>query len=135
MTVEYVRQLVAKYSSIREVWLYGSRANGEERSTSDWDYLAFADGDTLLALSKDTDCNWSNIDLMVVTDDVLFEKPWIDADGKKTGTLADDFSIGGLAWKPLSATSAKYRSAKRDATDKSGFRSIVRALKAQRVYP
>ena len=101
------------------MWLYGSRANGEERSTSDWDYLALADGDTLLALSKDTDFNWSNIDLMVVTDDVLFEKPWIDADGKKTGALADDFSFGGLAWKWLSATSARYRSAKRDATDKS----------------
>jgi hypothetical protein len=135
VTVDYIRQLVAKYPSIREVWLYGSRANGEEHSTSDWDYLAFADDDSLSDLSRDSDLHWPSMDLMIVTDGVHFAKPWVDASGQKTGTLADDLASGGLAWKPLSATTAIYRSVKRDRTERGGFRSIIRTLRAQRVYP
>lgn len=135
MTTGYVRQLVAKYPSIREVWLYGSRANGEEKTTSDWDYLAFADDDTLSDLSRDTDLDWSNVDLMVVTDGVQFAKPWVDANGQKTGTLADDLSAGGLAWKRLSPTTAEYRSLKPDPADKTGFRPVIRTLRGKRVHP
>jgi Polymerase beta, Nucleotidyltransferase len=52
MTTEYVSALVSAYSAIREVWLYGSRANETARPDSDWDYLAFADEATLVSLSQ-----------------------------------------------------------------------------------
>jgi predicted nucleotidyltransferase len=49
MTGRYIRDLVAAYPAVKEVWLYGSRANGYADPDSDWDYLAFADDDTLSA--------------------------------------------------------------------------------------
>ena len=135
MTMNYVRRLVAKYPAIREVWLFGSRANEAARPDSDWDYLAFADDDTLSDLSRDTDLDRSDIDLMVVTDGVHFAKPWVDASGQKTGTLADDISSGGLAWKLLSPTTAEYRCLKSDPADMTGFRSVIRTLRGKRVHP
>src|ERR1700731_1724285 len=135
MTMDFVRKLVAKYPAIGEVWLYGSRANEAARPDSDWDYLAFADEDTLADLSRDTDLDRSNIDLMVVTDGVHFAKPWVDASGQKTGTLEDDLSAGGLAWLQLSPSISEYQSLKSDPADKTGFRSIIRTLRGRRVYP
>jgi len=78
MTERYIRALTAAYPAIREVWLYGSRANDRAGPDSDWDYLAFADDDTLSDLSRDTRLHVQGIDLMIVTDGVQFAKPWID---------------------------------------------------------
>ena len=68
MTTEYVAQIVSAYPAIREVWLYGSRANGTEKVDSDWDYLAFADDDTLSDLSRDARFHRDEIDLVA--------RPW-----------------------------------------------------------
>jgi predicted nucleotidyltransferase len=38
---QYVGELMAAYSEIESVWLFGSRANGTNRPESDWDLLAF----------------------------------------------------------------------------------------------
>jgi hypothetical protein len=119
---EYVAQLVAKYPSIREVWLYGSRANGTERDDSDWDYLAFADARTLGELVLDRNFHRTGVDLMVVIDDGnCFFKPWIDPGGRqKHGTLLDGVEAGGLCWKPAEgdAAEATYTATKprRDST-------------------
>jgi Polymerase beta, Nucleotidyltransferase len=133
VTMAYVHQLVSKYSTITEVWLYGSRANGTARHDSDWDYLAFADDDTLLALSNDAGFNRPEVDLMIVTDGVQFEKPWVDPGGKKTGSLAHDSS--GLAWRRVSFSETVYRSAKPDPTDPRGFRASITSMRAMRVHP
>jgi hypothetical protein len=133
--MDYVLQLVAKYPSITEVWLYGSRADDTAGTDSDWDYLAFANRKTLSALSLDTGFHLPKIDLMVVTDGQHFEKPWADPEGQKSGTLADDLAAGGLAWKLLSEKHAEYLSIKPDPTDASKFRRLMSTRRARRVYP
>ena len=47
---EYILELVASSPSIREAWLFGSRAAGSARPESDWDFLAFTDEATHGAL-------------------------------------------------------------------------------------
>jgi hypothetical protein len=106
MTTKYVAELVAAYPSIREVWLYGSRANGTAGEKSDWDYLAFADVQTLNGLRADTRFHHGDVDLMIVTDDSHWEKPWADPDGPKSGTLG--IEPGGMNWRLASATEALY---------------------------
>lgn len=128
----YVAELVAAYPSIREVWLYGSRANGTAREKSDWDYLAFADAATLAALRRETRFDREGIDLMVVTDGVRFEQPWIDPGGKKEGTLAPEF--GGMHWRKMSATEARYQATKPPAPG-SSYGTRVFAQRAARVHP
>jgi Polymerase beta, Nucleotidyltransferase len=139
LTREYVAKLVRAYPRIREVWLFGSRANGTDTATSDWDYLAFADDDTLSALSGDEPFHQSGIDLMVVvTDGVRFVKPWVgvDDDGKqKHGTLADDVSEGGLAWNRRTETEARYTQWKPDPSEAKGFNCVAAERCALRLYP
>lgn len=133
MTEPYIRELVAAYPAIREVWLYGSRANGSVTPGSDWDYLAFADAGTLADLSRDVRFHVEGIDLMIVTDKVRFAKPWID-DGRqnpKAGTLTTDDGDGGLAWRVVSAREARYRATKPDGP----FNTKVLNQRAVRIYP
>jgi hypothetical protein len=106
MTTEYVSQISAAYPAIREVWFIGSRANGTERPDSDYDYMAFADGDTLAALSQSQRFNWPDIDLLVVFDGLNFAEPWPDPNRPKGGSL-DEWE-----WRPVSKTLATYRATK-----------------------
>jgi hypothetical protein len=132
MTTEYVAKLAAAYPRIREVWLYGSRANGTETVNSDWDYLAFADDATLGALRSDTRFQREGIDLMMVTDGVRFEQPWGDPGGKKESTLAAEF--GGMYWRKVSATEALYQATKPPPPG-STYGTRVFTQRALRVYP
>jgi hypothetical protein len=128
MTAEYVSQITAAYPAIREVWLIGSRANSTERPDSDWDYLAFADDDTLADLSQSERFNWPDMDLLVVADGVHFFKPWIDGPTQKNGSLvADDWN-----WKQVSRTLATYTATKIGA---NAWSTRVFEQRAIRVYP
>jgi hypothetical protein len=132
VTTEYVARLVNAYPAIREVWRYGSRANGTANDASDWDYLAFADDDTLSDLSRDTRFHQEGIDLMIVTDGTRFAKPWIEGtEGQKTGTLAAEF--GGLHWCTVSDTEATYQATKPELGPV--YRTRVFPQRAVRVFP
>jgi len=128
----YVAELVAAYPAIREVWLFGSRANGTAREDSDWDYLAFGDWIVLDALRSDARFRRAGVDLLVVTNGARFETPWLNPTGINWGSLGDDME--GLRWKQLSATTATYT-----ATKSVGARSweveVLPSQKARRVYP
>jgi len=127
MTTEYVSQITAAYPAIREVWLIGSRANGTEGASSDWDYLAFADDNTLADLSRSVRFNWRGVDLLVVVDKVNFAEPWVNDKGQKTGSLAaDDWN-----WKRITETEASYRATKPGPDDWS---TRVFEQRARRVY-
>jgi len=128
----YVEEAVAAYPSIREVWLFGSRANGTARPDSDWDYLAFADWPTLGALRSDARFNREGVDLLIVVDGVRYEKPWPDRRGIKYGTLADD--IGGLRWKQLTPTTATYTATKQVGASWWEM-AVLPNQTARRVYP
>lgn len=119
---EYISELVAAYPSIREVWLFGSRANGLATSESDWDYMAFADGATLTALRGDSRFHRAGVHLMIVTDGDHFEAPWMEGSRLDRGELAK-----GWHWNRVSEAKATYLAKKGD------FRPIERC--ALRVYP
>jgi len=133
MTDVYILDLVAAYPSITEVWLYGSRANDNAGPDSDWDYLVFADAETLADLSRDTRFHVARIDLMVVFDGTRFSKPWQeDGEPQKTGTLTSEFGDGGLCWRKVGCREATYRATKPDGD------FVVKVLedqRARRIYP
>lgn len=64
----YIDKLVKKYPSILEIWLFGSRANGEANQNSDWDFLIFTDQITFNLLKNDKEFNLPNVDLLVNID-------------------------------------------------------------------
>ena len=106
--MHYIKQLVAAYPTIREVWLYGSRANGTERVDSDWDYLAYADKSTLDRLALDVRFDREDVDLMIVVDGNRFLKPWLRAaaHGRKArcSKRSDSAALSGRgsqrSWRP-----------------------------------
>ena len=106
---KYISELLAAYPSIRELWLFGSRANGYAKPESDWDFLAFADEVTLTALRGDLRFHRPGIGLMIVTDGNQFETPWMEGSRVDHGELAK-----GWRWKRRSATMATYLAAKGD---------------------
>jgi hypothetical protein len=110
MTQEYVERLVKAYPSLREIWLFGSRANRTETPRSDWDYMAFGDdAGAMHALHHDLQFNEAGVDLMFAGPGVDVEamKPWPEPDGhwKKLGLSA---APGGIRWRILSDTEAQY---------------------------
>lgn len=107
---KYVVDLVVAYPSIREVWLFGSRANGSARLESDWDYMAFADDATLTALRADSRFHRARIDLKIVTDGIQFAAPWPGPGRSDNGSLAK--VDGGWHWHRLSPTQVTYRATK-----------------------
>lgn len=48
----YIKNLVTSFPAIREIWLFGSRANQTFMEESDWDLLAFADITVLESLQQ-----------------------------------------------------------------------------------
>ena len=128
---EYISDLVAANLSIREVWLFGSRANGSARPESDWDYMVFADDATLTALRGDSRFHRAGIDLMIVVDGDQFAAPWADHSRSKSGRLAK--VDGGWHWNPVSLAKATYRATKPPQIEGGDVRILQQW--ALRVYP
>ena len=136
MTQEYIDRLVLAYPSIKTIWLFGSRVNGNGpiKPDSDWDYLAFGDDARVLNdLHNDPEFNATGIDLMFVgpgIDEAI--KPWPEPDKywKKLGLGA---APGGINWQVISDTEAQYI-VHRDRTPGS-FETVPRYLKAELIYP
>ncbi|MEJ0046607.1 MAG: hypothetical protein WDN04_11160 [Rhodospirillales bacterium] len=127
MTAAYVAAVTTSYPSITAVWLIGSRANDSVRTSSDWDYLAFADKATLEALMSDLAFNVSTVDLMIVFDGNNFRKPWAEDDRVKGGSLTD------WQWTPVTESVAHYRATR--AIDGEHFNVEVQIARALRIYP
>jgi predicted nucleotidyltransferase len=125
MTDAFVAALTHSYSDVREVWLFGSRANGEANLNSDWDYWVFADTASLETLRADTELRRlstdANIDLFVIYDGDQFVNPW--SHKKKDGSLSD------WKWTRQSERQATYRANKWDRGVKS------KTCRAQRKWP
>jgi hypothetical protein len=109
MTLQYVDELVSTYPSIREVWLFGSRANGTEREDSDWDYLVFGDDDRLLnTLCQDVRFKQPGIDLLFAGTADLASSPWTEPDGYRK-TIGLGKASGGMDWREVTPAEAFYR--------------------------
>jgi Polymerase beta, Nucleotidyltransferase len=123
----YIADLVATHPGIREVWLFGSRANGTETNTSDWDYFAFADSATYEALQSDLRFRCDGIHLMLVTDGERFENPWPSQGREERATLGD------WQWKQTEPASATYWAT--HPPEAEGDDVPARWERALRVYP
>ena len=96
----YIDFLTTRHSAIESIWLIGSRANGTDLPTSDWDIVAFS-GDQLLSdLSADKEIHLPEVDLLVVLSDLdTFERPWGES---KSGSLS------GWSWTQTGSDTATY---------------------------
>jgi predicted nucleotidyltransferase len=113
----YIRELVAIFPSIKEVWLFGSRANNTIHPKSDWDFLVFADEAILKELKEHTEYQKDNVDLAIVYngDDIVF----VLKNGKHE---SGDFKF--WEWQRMSETEAKYTGVKWVADDEEGTRKF-----------
>lgn len=89
MVDTYIDKLTTNYPFINSIWMIGSRANNSFRDNSDWDFILFADRNTLDELRQDLAFDNDNIDLLVVYNGNDFEEPWADEKGIKKGSLTD----------------------------------------------
>jgi len=76
----YLDTVTAAFVDISQVWLFGSRANGTAKDSSDWDFFVFANANVLHALRCDRWFQRTDVDLLIVTDGDNFECPWERSD-------------------------------------------------------
>ena len=72
----YLAKLRRNIPGIKEIWLFGSRANDAAREDSDWDFWVFGDARTLNTFRGRVDYDRADIDLLIVYDGDRFEGPW-----------------------------------------------------------
>jgi predicted nucleotidyltransferase len=124
---DYIAQLVSKYTDIKSVWLFGSRANETETNESDWDLLVFASDKTLSKLRNDNKFKQEKIDMLVVIDGDSFEEPWY-IDQPKKGSLSN------WNWKIISPAKATYTGTKEPTNGSDWYRSEVTIQFAIRLW-
>ena len=73
--IDYLNSLVSTHPAISACWLIGSRANRIHSPISDWDFIVFADPETLRALRHSREFDRPDVDLLVVYDGEHFESP------------------------------------------------------------
>ena len=128
----YVERLSAAFPCIREVWLFGSRANGGAGPNSDWDYLVFTDdGGLLNRLHLDPTFRHADVDLFVCADGRIAAAPWCPQ-GEQQKQLLLDNEFGCLNWQCVSDDEAEYTETKEASP--GDVNSIVRKRRAIRVY-
>jgi predicted nucleotidyltransferase len=113
-------------AEVAEIWLIGSRANGNERVDSDWDLLVFGGPATPQTLVDHIAADRAGIDVLVVHNDDDFKDPWGSAERCKSGSLS------GWQWTRLSEFAAVYVGTK---WDDQANRTISTRRKAHRLWP
>jgi predicted nucleotidyltransferase len=88
---DFLSRITDAHPGIREVWLFGSRAKGQERPNSDWNLFVFADQDTLEQFRASRRFRRADVQLLVVRDGDDFREPW----GRQTkARLAERLGMG-----------------------------------------
>lgn len=136
---KHLSRVTSGRPGISEIWLIGSRANATARADSDWDFIVFADSDTLHSLRSAPELARSDIDLLIVVDGDRFESPWPRSDnpGKyKRGHLQnytdpDGVEHQSLEWTRLSESEAEYIGGQMRIPSSSG---AVKFSRARRIY-
>jgi predicted nucleotidyltransferase len=107
---DYLKYLTTEYSSVSEIWLYGSRANEAETATSDWDLIAFANNADFEKMKKDPNVRQHKFDLLVSCNCDRIEQPWIEVNKRPKALHLN--SIYELNWKQTSESTAEYSDSK-----------------------
>ena len=123
--LEFAHAIVKAAPGIKEIWLLGSRANGEGRENSDWDLLVFGTEETLEVLNRTPSLHRADVDCLVATNE-QFVNAW--GEKLKSGSMP--------AWEcqRLNDFFAEYTEHKwKDAVDGAGV--ISRRRKAVQLWP
>ncbi|MDP1758639.1 MAG: nucleotidyltransferase domain-containing protein, partial [Thermodesulfovibrionales bacterium] len=62
----YVKKLTEQYPAIHSIWLFGSRANGTAKETSDWDLFVFGNEQGLVSLRNNSSLKNDYVDILFV---------------------------------------------------------------------
>ncbi len=123
---DFLSEITDAHPGIREIWLFGSRAKGDERPGSDWNLLAFADEDTFKQLCRNLQFRRADTELLVVLDGDEFREPW--GERPKSGYLSE------WEWVKSSDREAQYHGTKW-VQDEKGGRTEIQLCKAIRLWP
>jgi hypothetical protein len=99
----YIEGLKTAYPSITEIWIIGSRANGNANNDSDWDFLVFSSELIEQKIRQNTKSHREDVDLLLVNKEGSFSKPF----GKPKGG-----SLSKLKWRQVSEKLAHYEGCK-----------------------
>lgn len=134
MTDQYVNRLIGAHPGVAAVWLFGSRADGNPKPDSDWDYMVFlSDQREFNAICQDRELDQPDvIDLFVVIGSRAM-RPWPARDGQNKVLLLDA-SPEGMNWTDDGAT-ATYQHRQERSPDSPSFETVVRLRFAKRVHP
>ena len=137
----YLNRLISRYFGIKEIWLFGSRANNWIHEKSDWDFIVKSDKKTFESLKIDTELkNHANrlmIKFLVGPDkNGDFQNPWEKA--------KLNFGKDSLNWREIGSGLAEYEACDLDLSEEeakakglaegiSSFRAPY--AKAYRVWP
>lgn len=121
----YVKKLTEQYPAIHSIWLFGSRANGTAKETSDWDLFVFGNEQGLVSLRNNSSLKNDYVDILFVVNGDDFVSAWADKRGKLTE----------WQWKELSSTEASYIGTKEPADGTGWYRSEIKEQKAIKVWP
>lgn len=124
-TSRYIQSLIENHTCIHEIWLFGSRADGNATPSSDWDLLVFADDSTLQQMRRDLQLQSSMYDLFVVYDGNKFVQPW--GENPKSGSLNE------WKWERKSSHEADYRAT--HPTKDPDKMADVSVGKARKIWP
>ncbi len=133
----YLHKIIDKYSDIKAIWLFGSRANGDHNQKSDWDLFVFVNDRVLDLLKTDTELKneseKNNIDLLVVFDGENFKAPW-KRPGEENKQYKESCLTGvlGFGWSRLSEVEEEYTERK---NVEGQTHSNTRLRKAWRIWP
>ena len=86
------------------IWLFGSRANAQGESMSDWDLLLFSNEQGLTRLKERRELKTAAVDLLAVFDGERFVEPWPAA-----GESPKNGSLSLWRWTVLEPCRATYR--------------------------
>ncbi|WP_411728425.1 nucleotidyltransferase family protein [Methyloglobulus sp.] len=132
--LNYLSKLSHRHIAVKEIWLFGSRANGTATGESDWDLIVFGENGLFNSIASDTEVHRDDVDLLVVNEVTgNFNKPW---GSEKAGSLK------GWKWEIRSETEASYVGSKwieDEEAEAEGLNDmgtlIDIQLKAFRVWP
>lgn len=123
---KFLSKITRAHPGIREIWLIGSRANGQARPKSDWNLFVFADEDTFKQLGRNLQFRRADVQLWVVRDSDEFCEPW--GDNPKQGYLSE------WEWVKISDREAQYCGIKW-AQEEKGGQTAMELCRAIRLWP
>lgn len=105
----YLKLLLEVVPDAREVWLFGSRANGRERADSDWDLLLCAPRtqEVFEALATCEELHVASVQLFAPDPNIegVYRVPW---------RLKESICPARMNWRRVTVREARYRGTKID---------------------